>query len=59
LKVAFSRWRVERCFQGPLGRVGLNHAQLRTYRGLRRRFILTAINYDLLQRQLWQRWEKI
>jgi SRSO17 transposase len=48
LKVAFSRWRVERCFQDCKSELGLNHAELRTYRGLRRHFILTAINYYFL-----------
>jgi SRSO17 transposase len=48
LKVAFSRWRIERCFEDCKGELGLNHAELRTYRGLRRHFILTAINYYFL-----------
>lgn len=48
LKVAFSRWRVERCFQDCKSELGLNHAELRTYRGLRRHFILTAVNYYFL-----------
>ena len=45
LKVAFSRWRVERCFQDCKSELGLNHAELCTYRGLRRHLILTTINY--------------
>jgi len=58
LKVAFSRWRVERCFQDAKGEVGLNHAELRTYRGLRRHFLLTAINHYFLVTRVRRRGEK-
>ena len=58
LKVAFSRWRVERCFQDCKGELGLNHAELRTYRGLRRHLILTAINYYVLQTRVRASGEK-
>lgn len=58
LKVAFSRWRVERCFEDCKGELGLNHAELRTYRGLRRHFILTAINYYFLQTRVRESGEK-
>jgi SRSO17 transposase len=58
LKVAFSRWRVERCFQDCKGELGLNHAEIRTYRGLRRHFILTAINYYFLQTRVYELGEK-
>ena len=43
--VAFSRWRVERCFQDCKTELGLNHAELRTYDGISRHLILTAVNY--------------
>ena len=49
IRVAFSRWRIERCFQDCKGQLGLNHAELRIYRGLRRHLILTAVNYFFLQ----------
>lgn len=58
LKVAFSRWRVERCFQDAKGEVGLNHAEIRTYRGLRRHLILTAINHYFLVTRVRRRGEK-
>jgi SRSO17 transposase len=58
LKVAFSRWRVERCFEDCKGELGLNHAELRTYRGLRRHLILTAVNYYFLQTRVWALGEK-
>lgn len=47
--VAFSRWRVERCFQDCKTELGLNHAELRTYDGISRHLILTAVNYYFLQ----------
>lgn len=47
--IAFSRWRVERCFQDCKTELGLNHAEIRTYPGLNRHLILTAVNYFFLQ----------
>lgn len=47
--VAFSRWRVERCFQDCKTELGLNHAELRTYAGISRHLILTAVNYFFMQ----------
>ena len=52
VRVAFSRWHVERCFQDCKSELGLNHAELRNYRGLHRHLILTAINYYFLQDRL-------
>jgi SRSO17 transposase len=49
MRVAFSRWRIERCFQDCKTELGMNHAELRTYVGLHRHYILTAINYFFLQ----------
>lgn len=48
-KVAFSRWHIERCFQDCKQDLGLNHAEIRNYRGLRRHFILTAVTYFFVQ----------
>jgi len=47
--VAFSRWRVERCFQDCKQELGLNHAEIRSYRGLQRHFILIAVVYYFLR----------
>lgn len=57
VRVAFSRWQVERCFQDCKSELGLNHAELRNYRGLHRHLILTAVNYYFLQDRLglWRR----
>jgi SRSO17 transposase len=56
VRVAFSRWHVERCFEDCKTELGLNHAELRNYRGLHRHLILTAVNYYFLQDrlQLWR-----
>jgi SRSO17 transposase len=48
LSVAFSRWRVERCFEDQKGEVGLDHYEGRTYLGLKRHLILTAVSYLFL-----------
>jgi len=44
LKVAFSRWRVERCFEDDKSYVGLDHYQGRGYPGLIRHLILSAVS---------------
>jgi SRSO17 transposase len=50
LLVAFSRWRVERCFEDQKGEVGLDHYEGRRYPGLRRHLILSAVSYLFLAR---------
>lgn len=42
LKVAYSRWRIERCFEDDKSYVGLDHYQGRGYPGLLRHLILSA-----------------
>lgn len=44
LKVAYSRWPVERCFQDDKGRVGLDHYEGRRYQGLIRHLILSSVS---------------
>lgn len=48
LLVAFSRWRIERCFEDGKGEVGLDHYEGRRYLGLQRHLILSAISYLFL-----------
>ena len=48
LLVAFSRWRVERCFQDGKGEIGLSHYEGRRYLGLKRHLILSAVSYLFL-----------
>ena len=50
LLVAFSRWRVERCFEDPKGEIGLDQSEGRRYQGLRRHLILSAVIYLFLSR---------
>lgn len=50
LLVAFSRWRVERCFQDDKGEVGLDHYEGRRYTGLKRHLILSSVSLLFLSR---------
>lgn len=48
LKVAFSRWPIERCFEDQKGQVGLTHWEGRSWIGLKRHLILTAVSHLFL-----------
>lgn len=48
LQVAFSRWRIERCFEDQKGEVGLDHYEGRRYLGLKRHLAITAVSYLFL-----------
>jgi SRSO17 transposase len=48
LLVAFSRWRVERCFEDEKGELGLDHYEGRRYQGLKRHLIITAVSHLFL-----------
>lgn len=50
LRVAFSRWRIERCFEDEKGEIGLDHYEGRLYRGLKRHLILSAVSHLFLAR---------
>ncbi len=50
LLVAFSRWRVERCFQDQKQDIGLDAWEGRRYLGLKRHLILSSISYLFLAR---------
>ncbi len=43
LLVAFSRWRVERCFEDNKSEIGLDQYEGRRYWGLKRHFIISAV----------------
>jgi SRSO17 transposase len=49
VRVAFSRWRIERCFQDAKSELGLGHAEVRNHRAIHRHLILTAVNHFFLQ----------
>ena len=58
LRVAFTRWAVERCFQDAKGELGMGHFEVRTYTSLMRHMILTAVSFLFLARALRSRGEK-
>ena len=55
LLVAFSRWRVERCFEDQKSEIGLDQYEGRRYLGLKRHLVLSAVSYLFLAsvRQEW------
>lgn len=48
LLVAFSRWRIERCFEDSKTELGLDHFEVRHYRSISRHLILTCISHLFL-----------
>jgi SRSO17 transposase len=50
LKVAFARWRVERCFEDDKKYIGMDHFEGRGYPGLIRHLILSAVSLLFLAR---------
>jgi SRSO17 transposase len=50
LLVAFSRWRVERCFEDQKSEIGLDQYEGRRYLGLKRHLILSCVSYLFLAR---------
>jgi SRSO17 transposase len=48
LHVAFSRWRVERCFQDQKTELGFDHFEGRSYLGLKRHQAITAVTHLFL-----------
>lgn len=50
LLVAFSRWRVERCFQDQKQEIGLDQWEGRHYVGLKRHLILSCVSYLFMAR---------
>jgi SRSO17 transposase len=56
LRVAFSRWRVERCFEDEKTELGFDHFEGRSYVGLMRHQTITALTHLFLARthQAWR-----
>ena len=48
LQVAFSRWRVERCFEDQKTELGFDHFEGRSYLGLKRHQAITAVSHLFL-----------
>lgn len=55
LKVAFTRWAVERGFEDAKGELGLSHFEVRNYTSLMRHLILTAVSFLFLAKALKRR----
>jgi SRSO17 transposase len=55
LHVAFSRWRVERCFEDQKTELGFDHFEGRSYVGMMRHQIITALSHLFLSR-VHQEW---
>jgi SRSO17 transposase len=58
LLVAFSRWRVERCFEDQNGEVGRDHYEGRRYIGLKRHLTISAVSSLFLARMRQEFGEK-
>jgi SRSO17 transposase len=58
LLVAFSRWRVERCFEDQKQEVGLDQWEGRRWLGLKRHLIITSVSYLFLARTRKELWGK-
>jgi SRSO17 transposase len=50
LLVAFSRWKVERCFEDQKSEIGLDQYEGRRYLGLKRHLIISCVSYLFLAR---------
>jgi SRSO17 transposase len=48
LLVAFSRWRIERCFEDGKTELGLDHFEVRSWLSISRHLILTAVSHLFL-----------
>ena len=55
LLVAFSRWRIERCFEDSKTELGFDHYEGRNYEGMMRHQTVTAVTYLFLTRTR-ERW---
>jgi len=58
LRVGFSRWRVERCFQDQKSELGLDDYEGRRYLGLKRHLVLASVSYLFLARVHQKLWGK-
>jgi SRSO17 transposase len=56
LLVAFSRWRIERCFEDGKTELGFDHYEGRNYEGMMRHQMVTAATYLFLARVREQWW---
>jgi SRSO17 transposase len=48
LRVAFSRWRIERMFEDSKSELGMNHFEVRKYLSIQRHLVLTCVSHLFL-----------
>lgn len=48
LRVAFSRWHIERCFEDSKGEIGFDHFEVRGYRSIRRHLTVGMVSHLFL-----------
>ncbi len=48
LRVAFSRWKIERMFEDGKGELGMDHFEVRKFQSIRRHLILSCVSYLFL-----------
>jgi len=51
LRIAFCRWRVERCFEDSKGEIGMDHFEVRGWRSIHRHLILSMVSHLFLAEQ--------
>ncbi len=51
LRVAFTRWRVERSFEDAKGEIGMDHFEVRRYLSVKRHLILSMVSHLFLAEQ--------
>lgn len=51
LRIAFMRWRVERCFEDSKGEIGMDHFEVRGWRSIHRHLILSMVSHLFLAEQ--------
>lgn len=51
LRIAFSRYHIERCFEDSKGEVGMDHFEVRSWRSIRRHMVISMISHLFLARE--------
>jgi SRSO17 transposase len=58
LRVAFSRWRIERCFEDYKGELGMDHFEVRKWTAIRRHFAVSLVSGLFLETECMRIREK-
>jgi len=51
LRIAFNRWRIERCFEDSKGEIGMDHFEVRGWRTIHRHLYLSLVSHLFLAEQ--------